>query len=103
MEAVLFLQFSGQSVGFRHVFEGHAFLICVFRFFCTKIDLIFCGYRTGPHFHFLSHGSILVFEKEVSSTMYDCSDLMEMQQRWGAEERKIVSGVKTLIQYLFHS
>ena len=35
--------------------------------------------------------------------MYDCSNLMEMQQRWGAEERKIVSGVKTLIQYLFHS
>lgn len=35
--------------------------------------------------------------------MHDCSDLMEMQQRWGAEERKIVSGVKTLIQYLFHS
>ena len=35
--------------------------------------------------------------------MYDYSDLMEMQQRWGAEEREIVSGVKTLIQYLFHS
>ena len=35
--------------------------------------------------------------------MYDCNDLMEMQQRWGAEERKIVGGVKTLIQYLFRS
>lgn len=34
--------------------------------------------------------------------MLECHDLMEMQ-RWGAEERKIVAGVKTLIQFLFRS
>ena len=35
--------------------------------------------------------------------MYDCNNLMEMQQRYGAEERKIVGGVKTLIQMIFRS
>lgn len=34
--------------------------------------------------------------------MLYCQNLMEMQ-RWGAEERKIVAGVKTLIQFLFRS
>lgn len=44
-----------------------------------------------------------MFVKEVINTMYDCNNLMEMQQRYGAEERKIVGGVKTLIQMIFHS
>ncbi len=35
--------------------------------------------------------------------MHSYEDLMEIQQRWGTEERKIVSGVKTLIQFLFLS
>lgn len=34
--------------------------------------------------------------------MHNCQNLMEMQ-RWSAEERKIVAGVKTLIQFLFRS
>ncbi len=32
--------------------------------------------------------------------MLDCNDLREMQQLWGTEERKIVGGVKALIQFL---
>lgn len=32
--------------------------------------------------------------------MLDYNDLMEMQQLWGTEDRKIVGGVKALIQIL---
>ncbi len=35
--------------------------------------------------------------------MLNYEALMEMEQRWGAEDRKIVGGVKALIQYLFLS
>ena len=35
--------------------------------------------------------------------MRDCKDLLEMQQFWGAEDRKIVGGLKALIHFLFLS
>lgn len=41
--------------------------------------------------------------KEVSSTMSNYVDQVEMQRLWDAEDRKIVGGVKTLIQLFFHS
>lgn len=35
--------------------------------------------------------------------MLDDTIQMELEQRWGAEDRKIVGGVKALIQFLFRS
>lgn len=97
------MQFRGKSRLLNGIFEGTFCRFFKFPFLCTKIGYPFWQYRTTPHFPFTLDGSILVFVKEVINTMYDCNDLMEMQQRWGAEERKIVGGVKTLIQYLFRS
>lgn len=48
------------------------------------------------------HGSILVYAKEVSDTMLNYENQVEMQRLWDAEDRKIVDGVKTLIQFFFH-
>lgn len=96
------MQFRGKTVEKAVKFEGQAVPLCIFSFFCTKKRFLIWQYRTIPHFHFSLRGSILVSAKEVSSTMLECHDLMEMQ-RWGAEERKIVAGVKTLIQFLFRS
>lgn len=96
------MQFRGKTVAKAVKFEGQAVPLCIFSLFCTKKHSLIWQYRTIPHFPFLLRGSILVSAKEVSSTMLECHDLMEMQ-RWGAEERKIVAGVKTLIQFLFRS
>ena len=83
------MQFRGRIRLSIRFFEGNFCRIFKYPFLCTKIR--------HPD------GSILVFVKEVINTMYDCNNLMEMQQRYGAEERKIVGGVKTLIQMIFHS
>lgn len=97
------MQFRGKSWLSNGIFEGSFCRIFIFPFLCTKMIGCFWQYRTSHHFHFFLRGSILVSTKEVSNTMNDRNDLMEMQQCWGTEEREIVNGVKTLIHYLFHS
>lgn len=97
------MQFRVKSWFSSPVFEGNSCRIFIFPFFCTKIGTCFWQYRTSHHFHFFLRSSILVSTKEVSNTMNDRNDLMEMQQCWGTEEREIVNGVKTLIHYLFRS